>query len=350
MLCESRVDGRGLHSQVSGPASSVSAKVVTDLAKLSGAEPIINADLRCYSRWRAGGRAALVIEPVSAGHVRSCLSYLADKPIAKLVIGDGSNLLFDDDGFEGVLLRIGKNLSGMMINGLTARIEAGIWVPQMVRRLGAAGLKGLEHAIGIPGSLGGLIVMNGGSRRQGVGSNIVKVRGCDLQGQPFERDQKDCRFRYRGSTLQDDGLIILEADLKFEASEVEPLRREMIAIMHDRRNKFPKKLPNCGSVFLSDPAMYSVVGPPGAAIERTGLKGKRFGGAQISPLHANFIVNHGTAKAGDILALIHLARITVYEETGFWMDAEVRHVAPDGRIRQAHEAASDHAHGKILKS
>lgn len=350
MQGERRVDSSEPQVHLSRATLSVPGKVVADLAKLSGAEPVADADLRRYSRWRAGGRAALLIEPISASHVCACLAYLADKPFPRLVIGDGSNLLFDDDGFDGILLRIGKSLSGMTIDGLTARVEAGVWVPQMVRRLGAAGLKGLEHAIGIPGSLGGLVVMNGGSRRQGIGSSIVTVRGCDFRGQPFERDHDECRFRYRGSTLQDDGLVILEADLKFEPTEVAPLRREMIAIMRDRRSKFPKNLPNCGSVFLSDPAMYDVVGPPGAAIERTGLKGRQVGGAQISPLHANFIVNLGAAKASDILTLIHLARTTVHDQTGFWMDAEVRHVAPDGRVRQAHEAAADKTRDKVPNS
>lgn len=323
--------------------SVIPAELIEDLTRLSGSKPVVNADLRRYSRWRAGGIAALIIEPISAQHVAACLAYLADKPLPRLVIGDGSNLLFDDGGFNGVLIRIGQNLSGMSVDGLTARVEAGAWVPKMVRRLGAAGLKGLEHAIGIPGSLGGLVVMNGGSRRLGIGRNIVTVRGCDLQGRMFERDHDACQFRYRGSTLQDDGLVILEAELKFERTEIAALRREMIAIMRDRRTKFPKHLPNCGSVFLSDPAMYDVVGPPGAAIERTGLKGRRVGGAQISPMHANFIVNLGSATSADILDLIHLARATVHDRTGFWMDAEVRHVSPDGRVRQAHEAAADRA-------
>ncbi|MFC0632478.1 UDP-N-acetylmuramate dehydrogenase [Brevundimonas balnearis] len=314
-----------------------------DLMRLSGGAVTADADLRQYGRWRTGGRAWLVVEPSSAEGVRATLSYLADTDLPRLVIGDGSNVLFDDQGFDGVLVRIGPSLSALRFNGLEVTAEAGIWVPRFVRLLGQRGLKGLEHAIGIPGTLGGLVMMNGGSRRQGVGSSTVNVRGCDMRGAPFTRSRAECAFRYRGSTLQDDGLIVLETDFRFEAAERGALRREMISIMGERRRKFPKAQPNCGSVFLSDPRMYEVIGPPGAAIERAGLKGRRIGGAQSSPLHANFIVNLGDARSDDILSLIHLIRTTVHDQTGFWMDAEVRHIAPDGRVRPAHEAAAAHA-------
>ncbi|WP_438852777.1 UDP-N-acetylmuramate dehydrogenase [Brevundimonas nasdae] len=302
-----------------------------------------DADLRQYGRWRTGGRARLVVEPGSVGGVRATLAYLAGTDLPRLVVGDGSNILFDDRGFDGVLVRIGPRLSALRLNAPYVTAEAGIWVPRFVRLLGQRGLKGLEHAIGIPGTLGGLVMMNGGSRRQGVGSSTVEVRGCDMNGVPFARSQADCAFRYRGSTLQDDGLIVLEADFRFETAEPGPMRRDMISIMVERRRKFPKSQPNCGSVFLSDPRMYKVVGPPGAAIERAGLKGRRIGGAQSSPLHANFIVNLGDARSADILSLIHLIRTTVHDQTGFWMDAEVRHIAPNGTVRPAHEAAAEHA-------
>lgn len=314
-----------------------------DLERLSGGPVVEDADLRRYSRWRAGGKARLAVEPATTQGVRDVLAYLADTSLPRLVVGDGSNILFDDEGFDGVLVRVGQNLSGMRFDGPRVWAEAGVWVPRFVRLLGQRGLAGLEHAIGIPGTLGGLVVMNGGSRRLGVGANIVRARGCDRDGRPFERDHEACQFRYRGSTLQDDGLIILEADFAFTPTERSPLRKDMISIMVERRGKFPKDLPNCGSVFLSDPAMYNVVGPPGAAIERTGLKGLRLGDAQISPLHANFIVNLGAARSDDILGLIHMIRTRVHERTGFWMDCEVRHIAPDGRVRPAHEAAAERA-------
>jgi UDP-N-acetylmuramate dehydrogenase len=300
-----------------------------------------SADLRCLSRWRIGGRASGLVEPATATETRLVLAALAEANLPVLVVGDGSNLLFDDAGFDGVIVRIGPALSGFRLEGQCVWAEAGVWVPRFVRELGRHGLSGLEHAIGIPGTLGGLIYMNGGSQRKGIGTNIVSVRGCDLRGIPFERSQARCAFHYRGSSLQTDRLIVLEANLSFTKADPRAIRREMIAILSDRRRKFPKNLPNCGSVFLSNPDMYSIVGPPGAAIERAGLKGTRLGGAEISSLHANFIVNLGQAASSDVLGLVHLARTRVHDETGFWMDCEVRHVAPNGSIRPAHEAAAE---------
>ncbi|CAN7416723.1 UDP-N-acetylmuramate dehydrogenase [Phenylobacterium sp. LjRoot219] len=320
------------------PLSSMD-QLAADLTRLSGGPVVRDADLRPLSRWRIGGPAALFVEPTSVEAAIATLAYLADKPVPRVVIGDASNILFDDAGFHGVVIRIGRALSAMGIDGRRVHVQGGMWVPQLVRRLGQCGLGGLEHAIGIPGTVGGLIVMNGGSRRKGVGEQLVRARGCDGYGVPFERDHAACQFRYRGSTLQDDGLIILEAEFEFEQADPAFLRRDMISIMVERRGKFPKELPNCGSVFLSDPAMYDVVGPPGKAIETAGLKGRQWGKAQLSPRHANFIVNNGGATSVDVLALIRLARTTVHEQTGFWMDCEVRHIAPDGRVRPAHQAA-----------
>lgn len=320
---------------------SLAPSVIAEIKTIVSRPVHVGADLRRYSRWRIGGRASLVIEPATVLEAAAVLRFLSQEDVPKLVIGDGSNLLFDDAGFEGIIVRIGPQLSGFHTEGRRVRAEAGLWVPHFVRMLGQRGLSGLEHAIGIPGSLGGLVYMNGGSQRKGIGANVVTVRGCDWNGLPFERSHEDCVFRYRSSSLQSDGLIVLEGDFQFVDGDPVTMRREMLAILSHRRRKFPKNLPNCGSVFLSNPAMYSIVGPPGAAIERVGLKGQQKGGAQISPMHANFIVNLGTASSRDVLDLVHLARSRVHESTGFWMDCEVRHVAPNGTIRPAHEAAAD---------
>jgi UDP-N-acetylmuramate dehydrogenase len=299
------------------------------------------ADLRLYSRWRIGGPARLLVAPATQQEATQVLRQISDLDCPKLVIGDGSNLLFDSRGFDGIVVRIGAPMSDMRIDENIVWAEAGIWVPCFVRGVGGAGLAGAQHAIGIPGTLGGLILMNGGSQRKGIGSNLVSLRCCDMRGELRELDAADCRFSYRYSALQDEPLVLLDATLRFDPGDRAALRREMIAIMQERRRKFPKNLPNCGSVFLSNPAMYDRVGAPGYAIEKVGLKGTRRGGAEISPLHANFIVNLGGAASGDVLWLIREARQRVFEATGFLMDCEVRHVAPDGRLRMAHEAAEE---------
>jgi UDP-N-acetylmuramate dehydrogenase len=296
-----------------------------------------DVDLRSLSWWRIGGLGKLLVEPQSAREVQDCLAALARLDVPVLVIGDGSNLLFDDAGFDGVIVRIGRALGRIAIHDDVVTAEAGVWVPCLARRVAQAGLTGIEHVAGIPGTMGGLVIMNGGSQRKSIGSSIVRVSGVDLKGQPFSLHRDECAFRYRGSRLQDKGLIILETELTLKRGSPEAIRREMLGILIERRRKFPRKLPQCGSVFLSDPAMYASVGPPGAAIEKVGLKGRRMGGAQISPLHANFFVNVGDATSAQMLSLIRLARDTVFASTGFWMNCEVRHVSPTGRVIPAHE-------------
>lgn len=291
------------------------------------------------SRWRIGGPADLVIEPADEAGLASLLRAIAASGMPSVVIGDGSNLLFDDAGFRGVVVRIGRAMGRMKIDGTRVWAQAGIWVPYFARRVGCAGLTGIEHTIGIPGTLGGLIAMNGGSQRKGIGDQLVSATCLDRNGGRHVFSREECGFAYRRSLFQTRDLVVTEAEFELAQGDARQIRRRMIEIMADRRRKFPLKLPNCGSVFLSDPAMYDTLGPPGKAIEEAGLRGRRIGGAQIAENHGNFIVNLGTATSRDVLALIALIRRTVQERTGFLMNCEVRHIAPDGQIRPAHAAA-----------
>lgn len=314
----------------------LSPEVLSSLQAAVRGRVVESVDLRLCSRWRVGGRAAGLVEPADAVEAAAVLARLHETGTPAVVIGDGSNLLFDDDGLDGVIVRIGRRLSRLSIDGDTVSAGGGLWTPWFARALGRAGLAGAEHTIGIPGTIGALIAINGGSRRQGIGRNVRRMRGCDMTGRPFELDQAGAAFRYRGSVLLDRSLIVLEADFVFARADPVVLRRQMLGTLAERRRKFPRRLPNCGSVFVSDPALYDAIGSPGEAIERAGLKGLRIGGAEISPRHANFIVNTGGARSADILALIHTARNAVAAATGLWMDCEVRHVDRDGRVRPAH--------------
>lgn len=296
--------------------------------------------LASLGRWKIGGAADVVFEPRTEAEAARGLALVSALDVPFLVIGDGSNLLFDDDGFRGVIVRIGRPLSALRIDGDRVTAQAGIWVPVFARHVGCSGLSGAEHTIGIPGTLGGLVVMNGGSQRKGIGENLVHVTCLDRAGQRHVFTREECAFSYRRSALQTGEVVAISAEFRFTPGDVHAIRHEMIGIMASRRRKFPLRLPNCGSVFLSDPAMYDTVGPPGRAIEEAGLRGHRIGGAQIAPEHGNFIVNLGGASSRDVLALIHLIRQTVHGRTGFWMDCEVRHVAPDGTMQPAHLSAA----------
>jgi UDP-N-acetylmuramate dehydrogenase len=255
------------------------------------------------------------------------------------VIGDASNVLFDSAGFRGVVMRIGRRMSAIDIRDDLVTAQAGVAVPELAWRAGRAGLTGIEHTVGIPGSLGGLVLMNGGSLRQGIGSHVETIVCVDPGGEVVEMTGEDCEFTYRSSKLQGSGLAVVEARLRLTRGDPVESVQTMESILASRAARFPMDVPSCGSTFVSNPAMYESLGTPGHAIEAVGLKGARRGGAQISDLHANFFVNTGGATSDDMLWLIALARNSVRHSTGFDMDCEVRYVAPNGAVGPAHEAA-----------
>lgn len=306
-------------------------------ARLREDEVAADVPLATLGRWRIGGPADVVVTPRSTPALALTLQVVTDTGVPYVVIGDGSNLLFDDRGFRGVVIRVGRAFGGFRL-GEDGVVDAGagLWVPSFVRRVIAAGLSGAVHAIGIPGTLGGLVTMNGGSQRRGIGEHVIHADALDRRGAPHRLDREALGFAYRTSRLQAGDLIVTGVRLRFERGDRHAMRREAIGVLAARRAKFPKVRANCGSVFVSDPKLYDLIGPPGLAIERAGLKGHAIGDAQLSPEHANFIVNNGRARAGDVLALIALARARVAELSGVEMDAEVRHLAPDGTVRPAH--------------
>lgn len=307
-------------------------KAALEQACVGGVE--YNVDLARMSRWRVGGVADCVVRPQSIAQLMTVQKLLTAARCPFVVIGATSNLLFTDERLRAVCVQIGEQFAEVTFGAATVTVEAGAWVPGVARKLMQAGYTGAEHICGIPGTMGGLICMNGGSQRKGIGANVVTVTSLTRAGELVTREREACGFGYRQSVFQTNHEIILQVELAFEkASNKAAVRREMLSILRSRRMKFPRQMPNCGSVFKSNPAMYAEVGPPGAAIERLGLKGLRLGDAQISPQHGNFIVNHGRASAWQILALIqHVARC-VQADTGFLMDVETSYVDAFGVLR-----------------
>lgn len=310
----------------------------TDIAALAAICPgglRQGVDLSAISRWRIGGRADLMIRPAGTGEVAALMRWFTARGIRPVVIGQTSNLLFDDAGLRVPCIQIGARMADLSIQGRNVHAGAGVWVPGLARRLMQAGLGGAEHVCGIPGTLGGLICMNGGSQRKGIASAVQAVGSVDSTGVIRQRTTQACGFGYRASDFQTNGEVVTSCHLRFQPRPASRIRSEMRAILADRRRKFPRRHPNCGSVFKSDPALYATFGPPGAVIERLGFKGARVGAAQVSPHHANFIVNTGGATADDVLRLIARVGEAVAAATGHRLEAEVRLVRADGLIRPA---------------
>lgn len=318
-------------------APHIDADLVRRLDEAAPGRVTVGIDLSQLTRWGIGGKADALVEPADEHQISAVLALLKATGTRYCVVGETSNLLFDSEGVRGVIIRIASQLAGIEIDGLNVIVRAGTSVPELARAVGQRGLSGIEHTVGIPGTIGGLVLMNGGSQRKGIGSHVVWVKYVDEDGTIREFTQQECEFSYRSSSLQRQSGVVVEVGMRLANGNTEQIIAEMDEIVASRSARFPEDEANCGSTFLSDPGMYSTVGPPGRAIEEAGLIGKQIGGAQVSLKHANFINNVGGATSDDVLALIGLIRDTVRLRTGFSMNAEARYVLPNARMVPAHE-------------
>ena len=291
-----------------------------------------------HSTWSVGGPADCLVEPQSVPQLCRLMQWLRTQDLPHVVIGKGSNLLFPDEGVRAVVIKIDHGLRHIQQQGDQLLVEAGISIPRLAHHAGSMGLSGLEHTIGIPGTLGGLIAMNGGSLQRSISEVLAWVEYIDERGQLISRRPDQCDFAYRRSWFQDHFAIIVRACLNLSPGDRHTIKRNMLATLRQRRANFPLRYPNCGSVFKSNPALYERVGPPGKVIEVLGLKGRQIGGAAVSQRHANFIINLGTARARDILQLIALIRDQVQTQFDLSLNCEVKYVSEQGEVMPAHLA------------
>lgn len=299
-----------------------------DINKLRNLVPdgvCIDVELSKISRWKIGGVADCILSPGSVDQLRDAVSYLNNKNIPFVPFSRTTNLLFSDYGLRAVGIYIGKGLSQLEFSVNRVKVGGGVWAPYFAREVSRCGFSGVEHVCGIPASMGGLVYMNGGSQRKSVSENIKSVISVGADGALVSRTASECEFGYRKSIFQSLNEIIVEAEFEFKLNEllgVRVIRKRMKSILKSRRQKFPNKYPNCGSVFKSRPDMYQELGPPGKVLEDLGCKGMQIGGAVVSERHANFINNVDGASANDVRRLVSRLREVVLRETGYILDVE----------------------------
>ena len=284
--------------------------------------------------WRIGGPVAVLVEPASVLETKGVVQYCADNQLSRVTIGRASNLLFCDEGVNAVIMRLGNLFSTVRRNGRDVYADAGVFMPCLVRKLSTWGLTGLEHAIGIPGTVGGLAVMNGGSQRHSISETILRVYAIREDGRELVIEGNECGYAYRTSAFQTNSLIVTGVDFRLALCTPFSRHPELIETLSKRRHKFPLKQPNCGSVFVSDADLYEQWGPPGKIIDALGMKGKCIGDAQISEQHANFIINRGNATATEVMHLIRHVRERVKTATSYRLKTEVKWVNSSGLVRE----------------
>jgi UDP-N-acetylmuramate dehydrogenase len=280
-----------------------------------------------YTTWRVGGSAQWFAEPESALQLQALLAWAQAEGLPSLVIGAGSNLLVSDAGLEGLTL-CNRRLQGTAIDASTGLIEAqaGEPIPSLARRAARAGLSGLEWSVGIPGTVGGAAVMNAGAQGGCTAEVLESVTVIEPHkpNQPFELRAGELDFAYRHSRLQEEPLVVLSARFRLNAGhDPAEVSRRTSTNLHSRTSTQPYQQPSCGSVFRNPEPQKA-----GQLIEALGLKGLSIGGAQVSPIHANFIVNTGAATATEIDQLIGALQERIQAAHGITLHTEVKRLGP----------------------
>ncbi len=282
-----------------------------------------DAPMSRYTTLRVGGPSDCLAEPDSDDEPGALLRLAERFQVPVTVIGNGSNLLVRDGGIRGLVIRFGHRFSACGVAGETVTAQSGILLADLAQHAANAGLAGLEFASGIPGALGGAVVMNAGA----YGGEIAQVIDSAevLSGERIVTlDREALALSYRHSRLQDTGELVLSARFRLKRDDPAAIRERMAELKIRRLEKQPLSLPSAGSFFKRPAGAYAA-----QLIDEAGLKGCRVGGAMVSEKHAGFLVNAGGATAADFLALMRQVQETVYKNSGFRLEPEVRIIGED---------------------
>ena len=276
-----------------------------------------NEPLARYTTWRLGGPARYLALPADTEDVVRALELAHDRGLPWVVLGLGSNVLVKDGGFPGVVIRLGKGLDRFEMKGATAIVGGGLPTPILARRTAEAGFAGVERFVGIPGTVGGGIYMNAGCHGAEFAEVVTEVTVMDAKGKVKQLSRKQISFKYRASNIEG---IVLEAKLGLGEESPAKLKELQGKLFRWRKAGTPFDLACCGSTFTNPSGTKTA----GMLIDECGLKGYTVGDAQVSTLHANYIVNKGTATAADVLKVIEHVRKTVAKKTGVTLELECK--------------------------
>lgn len=294
-----------------------------DIRKSFRGRIALGEPLARYTTFRIGGPADLYLEPVDKEDALALVRTLRATGVPSVVMGNGSNLLVADDGVSGVVINLESGFGAMRIeeNGEIVA-GAGVRLAQFVDFCIRHHRGGTEMLAGIPGTLGGAIIMNAGAYGGEISDHMLWV-DIVRNGELVRITREEGGFAYRTSNLA--GTLVLEAGFRFPDGNRDTMREQRRATMLKRNTSQPVQWPNAGSIFKNPPGDYAA-----RLIEACGLKGRRAGGAEISELHANFIINREGATARDVIELIRIARAAVEEQFGVRLELEVKLVGFEG--------------------
>lgn len=276
----------------------------------------ISEPLSRFTTFRIGGPADYYLEPKDREDLVNLVKYLNEINYPFIIIGNGSNVLISDEGIRGVAINLEFGFNKIEVFKNFVFAEAGIRLSKLVDVCIEHSLVGIENLAGIPGTLGGAILMNAGAYGGEISDYILKVEIFDGDSIRF-LSKEECGFAYRKSNLE--GKIILSAEFQLQTGDKEKAKARRKELLLKRNQSQPVELPNAGSIFKNPPNNFAA-----KLIEKAGLKGLTVGGAKVSEKHANFIVNFNNASANDVLELMKIIQESVYQKFGILLEPEIK--------------------------
>ncbi|MGN8763744.1 UDP-N-acetylmuramate dehydrogenase [Hornefia butyriciproducens] len=281
---------------------------------------LYDVDMREYTTFRAGGRAAEMVICDTAEELSETVLLLKREGKPCIMLGNGSNTLFTDRGYKGTVIRLGRDFRAVAVHGVSVVCGADVSVAAAAKAALAANLTGFEFASGIPGSIGGALFMDAGAYGGEMKDVVTEAQILRIgTGQVETVAAAEMELSYRHSIFQTSGDIILSVTLKLKPGDHDAIAAEMNELTRRRNAKQPVQYPSAGSFFKRPEGYFA-----GKLIQDAGLKGLSVGGAQVSEQHSGFIINKGNATADDIIRLMHLVQNTVKDKFGVVLEPEVR--------------------------
>ena len=275
--------------------------------------------MKRHTTFRIGGPAEVFCMPENFAEVRRILEICKEEKLPYFILGNGSNLLVSDRGYRGVVIQLDRNYGEIRVENTEIYASAGALLSTIAVAARKASLTGFEFAGGIPGTLGGAVVMNAGAYGGEMKDVLQKVRVMNQDGEIFELPVEKLEMGYRTSVIKTAGYIVLEAGLSFKKGDIEEIKALTRKLSEQRISKQPLEYPSAGSTFKRPEGYFA-----GKLIMDSGLRGYRVGGAQVSEKHCGFVINVGDATAEDVRSLMKHVTETVYEKFGVTLEPEVK--------------------------
>jgi len=291
-----------------------------EISSLVNSKILFDEPLKKHTTFGVGGLASIFIYPSSIDDLKKILKYSFKNNIKIFFMGSGSNMLISDDGFNGIVICLRKSFKNFDYNDSFETIAGtGVMLGQMVRTLTKNSVKGLESLIGVPGTLGGALIMNAGAYGSEISNYLVSIKCITLEGNEKIYMKEDLEFSYRYSNIPKNEVVV-EAKFQFKTGDINEIKINKDKASQSRRNNQPLQYRSAGSIFKNPKSGMAA----GYLIDQARLKGLKKGDAEISTKHANFIINHGSATSENILDLIKIIKSEVYNKFKVNLDLEVK--------------------------